>query len=78
MILEQKRVLNVIFQALIEKSVSFICSENPNTQNLRLTEKLFISENFLKTKKLSLQKHSCHKSIKYIIFFPKLIFPFWK
>ena len=69
MILEQKRVLNVIFQALLEKSVSFICSKNPNTQNL---------QNFLKTKKLSLQKHSCHKSIKYIIFFPKLTFPFWK
>ena len=51
MILERKRIWNVIFQALFEKSVSFIYSKNSNPQDLCLTQRSFYLRKLSKDRK---------------------------
>ena len=51
MILERKRIWNVIFQALFEKSVSFIYSKNSNPQDLCLTQRSFYLRRLSKDRK---------------------------
>lgn len=53
---DDSRTKEHTFQVILEKSISFICPENWNTQNLRSTKDPFISENFRRTEKFKFAK----------------------